>query len=220
MKNLFFTIVLSCFFTQTGFSQLVGYYDLNHSPILPLSGDTLVIPIYSTLRTYGQGATCGQLYNVKDTIVNNELEVNIFFDMCLGGSIGWCFRRDTLKIPITQNNLQEVKLIWNLRGTLCQQFPNYIAARDSFLLGTTNIAEKQLGKSFLISPNPVKEQLFLKNSARVPIQRIQFYTASGKLVKEVAYKNEKINVAELTSGLYILRIMHEKGIETHKVFKE
>ncbi len=220
MRNILFTIVLSCFFTQPGFSQLVGYYDLNHSPILPFSGDTLVIPIYSTLRSYGQGATCGQLYNVKDTIINNELEVNIFFDMCLGGSIGWCFRRDTLKITITQNNLQKVKLKWNLQGTLCQQFPNYIAARDSFLLGTTNIAEKQLEKSFLISPNPVNNNLYLNYTSNTPIYQLQFYDISGKLVKETENESNVINLAELQSGIYLLRIVHSKGIETHKIFKE
>jgi hypothetical protein len=220
MKKILLLFIGISFLTLSGFSQLLSQYNGFHTPLQPTNGDTLEIAINTGLLTFVSNNNCGQLYNITDTVINSELNVNIYFDICYTAFNHSCYRNDTLKIPITQNNLQQVKLLWNVRDSLCMRLPNQIVGRDSFFLGTTNIAEKQLEKSFLISPNPVNNNLYLNNTSNTPIYQLQFYDISGKLVKETENESNVINLAELQPGIYLLRIVHSKGIETHKVFKE
>jgi Secretion system C-terminal sorting domain len=70
-----------------------------------------------------------------------------------------------------------------------------------------------------MQPNPFTEQLFIKTTE--PIQRIEFYDISGKLLKSANVSGAQLNVEtqELPAGVYILRIIHATSASTHRVIK-
>jgi hypothetical protein len=63
--------------------------------------------------------------------------------------------------------------------------------------------------------------LNLKTS-KVNIISIEIYDINGKLImNQMINANEKeLNVSELVSGAYILRIKHDKGIESVRILKK
>lgn len=70
-------------------------------------------------------------------------------------------------------------------------------------------------------PNPVKNELYLKTTTI--IERLEIYSITGELVKQEStlINASKINVENLVSGVYFLKLMTDEGvISTHKIIKE
>jgi Secretion system C-terminal sorting domain/Calx-beta domain len=82
----------------------------------------------------------------------------------------------------------------------------------------TGVTENQ-SSGVTIYPNPFTEQLFIKTTE--PIQQIEFYDISGKLLKSANVSGAHLNVEtqELPAGVYILRITHATSASTHRVIK-
>ena len=72
-----------------------------------------------------------------------------------------------------------------------------------------------------VFPNPVRDLLNLKSS-KASIKSVEIYDINGKLImNQVINANEKeLNVSELVSGAYILRIKHDEGIESIRILKQ
>jgi subtilisin family serine protease len=70
--------------------------------------------------------------------------------------------------------------------------------------------------NFEIAPNPVKDWLQIKSNAK--IENIEIYDQIGRLVSTQKY-NPKINVENLESGIYYLKINSQKKIFTQKFIK-
>jgi hypothetical protein len=75
-----------------------------------------------------------------------------------------------------------------------------------------------------VFPNPAKERLFVLTNLTLPQITVSIQDVQGKLVHKMVV-NElngtlEIPVAHLKSGLYLLHITSEKGVETHKIIKQ
>ena len=69
-------------------------------------------------------------------------------------------------------------------------------------------------------PNPSSSYVQLANSSGSKIQSVAFYTTTGQLVKSItASESQAISVAELASGLYIVKVNLEAGSCTYKFTK-
>lgn len=69
---------------------------------------------------------------------------------------------------------------------------------------------------FSIYPNPAKDVLNINSSEEV--KSISVFNISGREVKR--YKDSKqIDVSNLSSGIYIIQVITDKGVRTHKVIK-
>ena len=80
---------------------------------------------------------------------------------------------------------------------------------------------KQQLENVVLYPNPVKNELYLKTIAI--IERLEIYSITGELVKQEStlINASKINVENLVSGVYFLKLMTDEGvISTHKIIKE
>jgi len=78
-----------------------------------------------------------------------------------------------------------------------------------FNINTTNMS---------ISPNPVKDYLFINGNEQVI--KATIYTINGSLVQTLNTLDNKINVSNLSQGMYILVVQSEKGISQNKFIKE
>lgn len=76
---------------------------------------------------------------------------------------------------------------------------------------TTGINNKQVQQKDLhIYPNPVADILYL--SIEDQLQRINIYNSVGQLVKSINNPDRKINVSDLSSGIYMLNVTDQRGI--------
>ena len=77
--------------------------------------------------------------------------------------------------------------------------------------------EESSSASFLLYPNPVHDQLFVKSSTSVDITTIQFYNVLGKEVLEVSSQNQ-IDMSSLSKGLYFVIIEANEIKTVKKIF--
>ncbi|MDW9381293.1 T9SS type A sorting domain-containing protein [Chryseobacterium sp. JV558] len=71
-----------------------------------------------------------------------------------------------------------------------------------------------------IYPNPVKDILYIKNKTK--ISEINIYDFNGKLVKKemMSSENGTVNVSELSTGNYILKIKDKETEKGYKIIKK
>lgn len=84
------------------------------------------------------------------------------------------------------------------------------------------LADRKLDEAkFSVYPNPASSQLILE--AEVPMERVQFFSLSGGLVKDLQLNTSRANldVSEMNNGLYLIRIFSEqKGWISKKILIE
>ncbi len=89
---------------------------------------------------------------------------------------------------------------------------------------TINVVEASLGVSDNIAsqvavyPNPVKEVLNIE-SANKKVTGVTFYSADGRIVKQVSKEVKNVDVKDLKPGLYIVKVKTSEGEKTFKVVK-
>lgn len=82
--------------------------------------------------------------------------------------------------------------------------------------GTLGIDQKFITSSLTLYPNPVSNQLFITAEN---IQRIEIYNMLGSLVKTATKDTESIDVSNLTTGNYLVKITTDLGTVTKKIIK-
>ena len=113
------------------------------------------------------------------------------------------------------------KLLWvdnqephHIDGTI----PNgtiYRLSRQSIGLDNLNTSE------IILSPNPVRESFSILSNNNTPaIEEIIVYNAQGQIVKKVNFLKNKIDVSSLIRGVYLVKIITEKGLFFKKMVKE
>lgn len=81
------------------------------------------------------------------------------------------------------------------------------------------VQENNLANAISIYPNPVTNNLFIKSNSNV--LTADLYTLTGQLIKSQKVDENKIQTAELASGIYIIKLNMEDGeISTQKFVKE
>jgi hypothetical protein len=77
---------------------------------------------------------------------------------------------------------------------------------------------EQIGK-FSIYPNPTTDYLFIKSD--LEIKGIQISDLNGRIVNNLDFQDNKINLTSLQTGIYFAKISDENGkITTKKIFKK
>lgn len=84
-------------------------------------------------------------------------------------------------------------------------------------LGTNNFA---LSEKIRFYPNPVKSILNIENDS--PISKVEVFNLTGQVVlnQTVNTKSAQINLSNLSSGIYLVRISYKNNIETFKIIKD
>lgn len=81
-------------------------------------------------------------------------------------------------------------------------------------LGTEKVA--LIEASFY--PNPTNDVLTI--TSKEPLSKVEFYSISGQKVKEINSNFEAISTKDLSSGMYIVKALSDKGSATAKLIKE
>jgi hypothetical protein len=85
---------------------------------------------------------------------------------------------------------------------------------------TTTGIFKPTETDLIVYPNPAVETLFLSSSMDINRQQAAIFDISGKLVMEKAIINDQLNVANLVSGVYFLRLVLDGKVVNQKFIKQ
>jgi hypothetical protein len=107
--------------------------------------------------------------------------------------------------------------VGNGAGTI-DYFGGNNPALDSFSFGTLSVASNVI-TSIKIYPNPVSDILYIQNE-NVDISSIELYDVHGKQLLSITDKVNQINVENLNTGIYFLKIMFDRGETTKKIIIE
>ncbi|KMQ58708.1 hypothetical protein ACM46_22070 [Chryseobacterium angstadtii] len=93
--------------------------------------------------------------------------------------------------------------------------PVYLATDD-----IRNTDGKNTRPDIQIYPNPVTDYFSVKTKGDYKIETVKIFDASGKLIKNLASPTDKINVSDMSSGIYFIRIKTDKGEHLGKIIKK
>ena len=94
----------------------------------------------------------------------------------------------------------------------------YITYKVGTSCETLSISDEILENEITIFPNPAKSQLHIRAKS-VEIARVEIYSTLGTLVRKVSNNKAPINIEEISSGLYLVKIYTEKGIVIKRFLK-
>lgn len=96
------------------------------------------------------------------------------------------------------------------------------AVMTESLLGIEDFQTITSEENIVLFPNPVNDIISVKTPSNLPINSISFTDINGRIVKKIAegdMKDYKIDVSDLKSGVYLVVLQSEMGINTQKIIK-
>jgi len=94
--------------------------------------------------------------------------------------------------------------------------PNLVITDDCSLGVEDNVLNSQVN----IYPNPVENILNIENNSYFTITSIHIYDSLGRLIVSENNPTRQIDVSNLTSGLFLVKMETDRGIITKKIIKE
>lgn len=92
------------------------------------------------------------------------------------------------------------------------------------MAGTITVEEALSNKEFslkniALSPNPAKDFLTLNIPNGLDLKTVTIYNIIGKEINSIPYLGNKINISNLTSGMYLLKLNTSNSSITKRFFK-
>lgn len=131
-----------------------------------------------------------------------------------GGNVSFTYTKTTN----ANWNASEMYAIAWVQNTLTKEVPNSGTKFDPIVSGVNQIVEANLA----LSPNPATDMVYATINDDQP-QSVEVYAINGALVAAnwTATDNRlETNVADLTPGIYFLRVQGKKGVFVGKFVKE
>jgi endo-1,3(4)-beta-glucanase len=94
----------------------------------------------------------------------------------------------------------------------------YISYEVGSSCGSLSIFDESLDTQIVMYPNPVNNKLFIKSQSEDLI-KVEIYSVFGNLVKSTTKNLNEINIEDLSSGLYLIKIYTSKGSISKKLLK-
>ncbi len=83
-------------------------------------------------------------------------------------------------------------------------------------------SNSEIAVSFMVYPNPASSDLTIAYKPETKTARIEIYNSIGQQVKQIALvdENQQIAIADLSNGLYILKLNDGKNSATQRFVKQ
>jgi hypothetical protein len=211
MKNVLIVSVL--LLSLNSFSQKIDSINVLSQNTPP------VIHVFGELYHTGYSITDVN-YQILDSIV-----LTLFFKECNGYQVVTEF--DTVfsimeSWPMVTNDINILSILdTNTTDSNCFIVNQYdTLERNTFstsILGVDNLLRQEKIK---LCPNPVKESIKIEVSDNTEIESIELFDLGGKRVKTFNNSVGNLNISDLGSGTYFLRILTTKGGLAEKVIIE
>jgi endoglucanase Acf2 len=94
----------------------------------------------------------------------------------------------------------------------------YISYEVDSSCGSLSIVDESLDTQIVMYPNPVNNKLFIKSQSEDLI-KVEIYSVFGNLVESTTKNLNEINIEDLSSGLYLIKIYTLEGSILKKLIK-
>lgn len=170
----------------TTYSQAGSYENLYHEIKLNChqKGDTVIVKFDNFIPENYNNPSPAIISIEIPTILSSELQM-------ISQDVELTQKKD--KFVATLDLKKQTEISFVLKGL------SYRFNTPQNILMTTNF----------VYPNPVNEQLNIRTVGKV--KRIQVFTYAGKLIIDLPYNTNKINVSHLPKGLYFIRVLSSNG---------
>jgi hypothetical protein len=94
------------------------------------------------------------------------------------------------------------------------------SATDTLLGVENNSLESS---TFSVYPNPSKDFVYISNAENASLKSVEISNLNGRVVKNVELNNvseAEINISDLSTGIYLIKMVSDKGIITKKLVKQ
>ena len=95
---------------------------------------------------------------------------------------------------------------------------NSTRERQFFYFGTLSSSRSEVGR-LSIFPNPATSEIHVGSSGRIDGGQIQIFDLAGNLIVTTGTVNGKVNISDLSNGVYIVKLLSEDGVFTNKFIK-
>lgn len=173
----------------------------NMNWIKPYTGGTLV----------GSVLQPNMWHNIRFVLKNSENSLNCYVD----GELKY-----SSPFVLTSNANAVIGTVHKINFSYAP-FPRgfYIDNMKITKLGETlAVNETPKEKALKISPNPVADQLNIESDEKISL--VSIFDAKGSLVRNIAEPGRNLNISDLNSGNYIVRIKTDKSEYTQKIIKK
>lgn len=219
MNTIILSTIFICLFSIVSYTQSIDSIFI--IPSNPTENDTIKVHIYGTNPSTGE-----YISKINDSINTNEINLYLYFIHCAGWTIMTPY--DTLitigTLPTGNYSLHcETITDTNITDTI-NCFDDYLppltidSTDTSFSVLVTAINEGQnieRGK-VLIYPNPSCNLIIIEFENRVKVKHtLTLHNTTGQLVQkidDITTENIKIEIQNLTNGLYFYQIRNDKEI--------
>lgn len=99
-----------------------------------------------------------------------------------------------------------------------EDIPNIKITAGQTVSSPTSIEELN-NSEFTIYPNPVKDIVTISIASKAVINKINLYSVTGKLIKEIQLPKNQIDLSNLKSGIYFIEIISDKQKGVKKLLK-
>jgi Secretion system C-terminal sorting domain/Cleaved Adhesin Domain len=108
-------------------------------------------------------------------------------------------------------------------GINCKSPDMFGFAIDDFsVTGTVLATDNFFGQNFAVFPNPANDVINVLSKNATTITQIQITDINGRVVKNLADKlvTSEVNIADLTAGVYFVKVTSDLGSGTTKIVKQ
>ena len=203
------------FASGSGNSGIVGS---NWYPGNEWKGDVARMMMYMYLR-YGNQCLPKNV-GVGNSVANDPNMIDLFLQ--------WNAEDPVSQIEINRNNYLELTSNQYGQGNRNPFIDNpYLATRiwegpeaEDIWGIYLNITEFNISKNITLFPKYVKDNLHINTTNNLQIEKVEFFSLTGKKIKSVIFDYNQINISHFSSGLYFIKIITNKGTITQKIIKQ
>jgi hypothetical protein len=126
---------------------------------------------------------------------------------------------DTRSVDVTAYNGQSVRIVMRHHGCTDQDllyFDDLLLSQES--LGTETFAASR----FVVSPNPTSGIFNINSKDHLDIKTVSLTDMNGRVVKQTSFEaitNVQMNISDLATGVYMMKISSTEGSVTKKIIK-
>ena len=118
--------------------------------------------------------------------------------------------KSTLVVGDTFSNSANIYFDYN--------FPIVTNNYTTTIQNSLGLSENELAKKIIIYPNPAKNTINFET--KETILKVEIYDISGRILSSNSVNENKIDVSNLKTGNYILKVFTENGVISSKIIKE
>ena len=198
-------------------------------PVITITGETDICAGESTTLT----ANGGDTYLWSDGTTDNSLTINTAgIYQVIGYNAAGCFSMADATVNVWQSATSEFSVecpdscyIWNDQAYCATgdytQFLQTIQGCDSIvtlhLTITVGIDGHDFNSNIVLYPIPASQYVDVRVEGNMDVKGIEMFDMFGKLVR--SSKTTRINVSDLADGIYLVRVLTNKGMVTKRFLK-